>query len=345
MKKILVIVLCLIWTLDGMSQLIPEKNVSITQMDSKKFEDAPKKIYIKNFKIFYQMIAEAEKTVYGGRQIGGGSYTGNATAKLAVGVEGVEPENLQQLTNSIYNEYVEKLKGLGLEIVTSKDLPATEFFQDWELIEGPVVNEEQIKGSLMVIPEGFSYYIKGISRKGKEKTGGFMAGVTGDEGGFTSGLYGPVPKLAKELDDMMIVEVVLSVPSIYLDPKSQLGTAKIKGGAYLRLEQGRVTYVSGESNKPGVAAPEAGFEMIVSKPIMITGVFGEQNFKSTASKARTSTPSYAGFFTVENTSVNITNSIKCKSEDYTTNVGNVLKEYLDISVQKLNTGMSGDKVK
>lgn len=76
------------------AQMIPEKKINVIQVKSKNFNEAPKKVFIKNFKVYYQMIAEAEKTIYGGRQLGGGSYTGNATARLAVGVEGVNAEDL-----------------------------------------------------------------------------------------------------------------------------------------------------------------------------------------------------------------------------------------------------------
>lgn len=346
MKRIVITNLLTLAFLVGYSQLIPEKKIDVSQMKSKKMDEAPKKVYIKDFKVFYQMIAEAEKTSYGGRQLGGGSYKGNATARLAVGVEGVEAEDLQEMTNSIYSNYIQKLEGMGLEVLTSKDIPAIDFYEGWELIEGPRVNQEQVEGSLMVIPANFAYYIKGKNRKGKEKTGGFMAGVTRDATGLTtSGLYGPVPKISKELEDAITVEVVLNVPSIYLDPKSNLAGAKVKGGAYLRLESGRVSYISGESPKPGVAAADKGFEVMVKKPIPIDGVFGEQNFKSVATKARTSVPSYASFFTVENTSVELTNTIKCEARDYKTKVGNVLNEYLDISLDKLRVGLNGDKVK
>jgi hypothetical protein len=327
------------------AQEIPEKNYNVVQMASKKLEDASKKVYIKNFKVFYQMIAEAEKTSYGGRQVGGGSYTGNATARLAVGVEGVDPEDLQELTDKLYNEYVARLESMGFEIISSEDLIGNEFFEDYELLKGPRINQEQIEGSLMVVPSGYSYFVKGVNKKGKEKTGGFMAGVTGDDGGFGSSLYGPVPKVSKALDDAMVIEISLDVPSIYLDPKSNLAGAKVKGGAYLRLQQGKVAYIAGESSKPGVAAPEAGFEVLLTKPVMITGVFGEQNFKSEASKARTSVPSYGGFFTVQNTSVNLTNSIKCEAEDYKTRVGDVLSAYLNLTLDKLEMGLQGDKVK
>ncbi len=327
------------------AQEIPTKNLSVLQMKSKDFEKAPKKVFIKNFKIYYQMIAEAEKTIRGGRQLGGGSYTGDATARLAVGVEGVTPEDLQNLTNGLYNAYVNKLKGMGMEVYSSKDYPSLDFFAEDELLNGPRINQEQIKGSLMVVPADFSYHVRRVNKKGKEK-GGFMSNVGGSYTEFASSIYHKgLPRVSDELEDMIVVDVAINVPSIYLDPKSRLGTVKIKGGAYLRLENARVTYASGKLKQPGATTPKRAIELTLSKPVLIEGVFGDQNFKTQATKQVTTVPPYAAFFTVENVSVQLSNTIKCEASVYTKEVGDIVTEFLDNSIAKLDAGLSGQKVK
>jgi len=348
-KYIIVIgamVFALLFSLNIQAQLIADKVVDVGQVQAKNFDEAPKKVFIKNFKVYYQMIAEAEKTIHGGRQFGGGSYTGDATARLAVGVEGIEPEELQQLTDKLYNDYVAKLKNLGLEVYNSKDYKDLESFADDELLDGPRINEEQIEGSLMVVPNGFSYYVNRVTKKGKEK-GSFISNLGGSGvSEFTSSIYHKgLPKVSKELDDMIVVDVAINVPSIYLDPKSALGTVKIKGGAYLRLENARATYVSGKSPKPGAAAPDKYIEVMLKEPVQINGVFAAQEFKSQAKKQVTTVPSYASFFSVANSKVELSNTIACKSEDYTREVGNAMTEFLDLSIDKLKVGLSGEKVK
>lgn len=324
-------------------EIYTKKNVNLLAK-TKSLKDSPKKVYIKNFKVFYQMIAEAEKTTYGGRQLGGGSYTGNATARMAVGVQGVNSEDLQNMTNDLFKHYVSRLEALGYEVLNSKDLNI-EFFEGWELLEGPRINESQIKGSLMVVPEGYSYYVKGVKKSGKEKTGAFMSGVTGQAENWGSAIYGPLPKITQELNDALVIEVALNVGSIYLDPKSVLGTAKVKGGAYLRLQNARVSYISGRMKGPGVANPENYLELTVSKPVRIPGVFGEQNFKAVAVKQRTTVPDYATFFTVENTEMNLTNFIECESEDFVREVNKTNQAFLDLSLDKLDLALKGEKVK
>lgn len=327
------------------AQKIPEKNLNVLQMKSKGFSDAPKKVFIKNFKIYYQMIAEAEKTSHGGRQFGGGSYTGDATARLAVGVEGIASKDLQQLTNEIYSDYLNNLKAQGLEVYNSKDYPNMEFFAEDQLLEGPRINQEQIKGSLMVVPEDFAYYVKKLTKKGKEK-GSFMSNMGGPTAQFGSAIYhAGLPNVSKELDDMIVVDISINVPSIYLDPKSRLGTVKIKGGAYLRLENARATYVSGKMKKPGAPTPDKAIEVTLTKAVPIPEVFGSQDFKTQATKQRTSVPDYAAFFTVQDTKVELSNTIKCEASVYQEEVGKVVKEFLDQSIVKLSQGLSGEKVK
>lgn len=295
------------------------------------------------------MIAEAEKTVYGGRQFGGGSYTGNATARLAVGVEGINPEHLQELTDELYQEYVSKLEEMGLEVLTAKDIAPIEYFEGWGIINGPHMNQEQLKGSLMVVPEGFSYKIKKLTKKGKEKTGGFMAGVQSVNGtlgvDFASSAYGALPKISNQLDDVIVAEMVINVPSIYLNPKSKLGTAKVKGGPYLRLANAKASYVSGKLNKPGAPYPNAMIEIMLSEAVPINGVFQGEEFKAVATKSRTSVPSYAPFFTVEDKTVELTNTISCDASVYQQAVKKPILSFMELSLNKLSLGLKGEKVK
>ena len=316
----------------------------LTEMKSKNLAEAPKKMFIKSFKIYYQMIAEAETTAQGGRQLGG-NYVGSATARMAVGVEGIDPEHLQKMTNELYEYYIGELKSKGYEIYTADNLPSNEYFEGWTKIDGPNINEEQIQGSLMVIPEGFSYFVKRITNKGKEKTGAFMSGVTGDDGSFSSSFYGPNPKLSDELDDMFVVDVSFNVPSIWLSANNKLGSAKIKGGPNLKISQAKISYISGKANKPGVAYPDKAVETILKEAIPINGVFKDEQFKSVATRSHTYVPSYASYFSVENKSIEVTNTIECDPDQYQSEVKKPIMGFMNKSFELLQTGLNGEKVK
>jgi hypothetical protein len=117
------------------------------------------------------------------------------------------------------------------------------------------------------------------------------------------------------------------------------------GGSYLRLENARATYGSGKLNKPGAATPDKYIEVMLKEPVKIDGVFAAEEFKSQAKKQVTTVPSYAPYFSVANSKVELSNTIKCNSEDYTREVGKAITEFLDISIDKLKVGLSGEKVK
>ena len=343
-------VLALLLSLSISAQELGKKSLSVVGFKAQNLADAPQKVYINNFKIYYQMIAEAEKTVYGGRQFGGGSYTGNATAKLAVGVEGLSPEDLQSLTDQIYSNYVSKLESLGLEVSSARDVSGIPFYAEHTKLDGPRINQEQVPGSLMVVPTDFSYHVQKVTKKGKEKSGGLMGAVTRVNGSsaqdFTSALYHKgLPKISKDLENTIVVDVAINVPSIYLDPKSKLGTAKVKGGPYLRVQNARATYASGKGNKPGAAYPETAVEVILNEPLVINGVFEGEEFKAVATKSRTTVPSYASFFTVEDKTVELTNTIECDASTYKEKVSNAVHVFLDASLDKFSSGLSGEKVK
>lgn len=344
MKTIAITLIACLFAVSSQAQEFTKKNLQINDMKTKSLADAPKKMFIKSFKIYYQMIAEAETTAQGGRQLGG-NYVGSATARMAVGVEGINPEHLQQMTNELYQYYIGELESKGFEVYTADDINGVEYFDGWTKIDGPTINEEQIKGSLMVIPEGYSYYVKRVTKSGKEKTGAFMSGVTGDDGSFTSSFYGPNPKLSKDLEDMYVVEVAFNVPSIWLSGNNKLGSAKIKGGPNLKLAQAKISYISGKANKPGVAYPETAVETILTEAIPVPGVFKDEQFKTVANRSYTYVPSYASFFSVENRSMEVTNTIECDPEKYQVEVKKPIQGLMDKSLELLQLGIDGEKVK
>jgi hypothetical protein len=86
-------------------------------------------------------------------------------------------------------------------------------------------------------------------------------------------------------------------------------------------------------------------EITVTKEIPINGVFKAEKFKTVATQSRTTTPDYAMFFTVDNTSVDITNTIECEADVYKEQVGNTINAFLDLSLEKLKLGLQGEKVK
>ena len=309
-----------------------KKDIKDNSTKPKLMKKAPKKVFIRSFKLYFQMIAEGKTSKRGGRQLGGGSYKGKATARLAVGVKGVSVAGLQELTNKMYAYYLKRLQDEGLEVFTAADLPKIKYFEGWEIINGPHVNEAQLKGYLMVVPEGFNYFVKKVTGKGKEKIGGV----------YQDKAY----KISKQLNDMIVADVELFIPSIWLNASSSmlanLGGAKVKGGPNLRLAAASfIKYQSGQFKIN--AWPETSAILTLKNDIPIEGVFAQQKFKAVATQQRTTIPDYAAFFTVENVKVSITRYISCDEKTYVDKVGKAMQNYMDLTFNKLSNSLKGNK--
>jgi len=330
MKKTVLTIAAFMILSSSFGQIINEKkNIKDFSTKPKQMQKAPKKVYIRTFKVYYQMIAEAEKTNYGGRQIGGGSYKGNATARMAVGVKGVEVESLQKMTDELYSKFKAFLTSEGLEIYTAQNLPPIEYYEGWEKIDGPHINEEQFQGYLMIAPEGYSYYVKKVSNKGKEKVG--------------EAYQDKAFKISDQLDDMIVADVELKIPSIWLDASAKLGTAKVKGGDYLRLASTSIIkFQTGRFNSIS-AFPKASSINMLKSDIPINGVFSGEKLKTVATQQRTTVPSYASFFTVDNTAVDITNYVECENETYISKVNETMNAYLDLATDRFKKNLNGEK--
>src|ERR1044071_2663843 len=62
------------------------------------------KIFIAGFDVNFQVYNEKEKYKQGGAQLGGG-MKGDAHTAISVGLEGLDEATVQEITNSLYNDY------------------------------------------------------------------------------------------------------------------------------------------------------------------------------------------------------------------------------------------------
>ena len=181
------------------------------------------RIYISNFEVNFQIYNEKQDFKQGGNMFGGGKR-GDAMAEASIGIQGVTEKGLQSITNDLYQEYVEQLKAEGLELVSADEAGKTKVYEGFERLDNAPISEAEIPGTLSVYPEGYSFYVKGETKKGKKKKGGFLG-----DSGFLS------PALSKQLDDAIIARVNLTV--LFVEDKNAFkgNGAKIKVKTNLRL--------------------------------------------------------------------------------------------------------------
>lgn len=179
------------------AQSLGEYKPSVNKYGLNKLKKAPKKIFIYSFNVNFEVYKEAVDFKQGSSQFGGG-YSGDATARAAVGLEGIDFSLIQEKTNLLYQEYLELLKSKGLEIINPDDAKNIEAFEGWEEVGGPYLGEVGIPGVLLCVPDGFKTFIKGVKKSGKTKKG------------MLQDNFLPAT-LSKQLDDAIIANVNLYV--------------------------------------------------------------------------------------------------------------------------------------
>lgn len=181
------------------------------------------RIYIAGFDVNFQIYNEKESFRQGGRMLGG-AHKGDAKAALSVGLEGLDEKTVQDITNRLYQEYLEKIKAKGLTIITPGEARKIEAYEGYERMTGGAVSFDEIPGVMTSTPMGFDYFIKGKNKDGKEKKGGFLGNQA-----MT------FPKISKDLGDAIVANVDITILFIQDQDSWQGAGAKIKVKTNLRL--------------------------------------------------------------------------------------------------------------
>lgn len=199
------------WKADGFTQ--------------KKFNNSEKKIFIQHFIVNYQTVM-----VSYAKARGGNSYSG-AVAGLALGLDEVTDEQLQNMTNQYYNDFVAKLESSGFKIMTVDEVQQVAHFSDWGRIEGgEPAQHPKATGYLTTIPAGFTQ-------------------LDGGAGAFNLGGH---PE-SKQLGGAIVVRVYLTVPfaeSQSINGGLVGGVAKITAKADLRVSPSESIPQQGDFKKP-----------------------------------------------------------------------------------------------
>lgn len=333
MKKILIITLmCL--PLFGYSQIITEKDVKDWGYGEKKLKKAPKKIYVKDFFVNYQVLSSNSETATN-------SDLGTSKAMMSVGLTGLETEDFQEITDTAYERLVKKLSDAGYEIVSSEEAGKTEMFQDYTKVAGGTPSQAQIIGYISTAPTGFDFYVKKVTNKGKTK----------------SAFFDVTPKLSKQLGDIPVLEASVNFQFVSIEGSSFAGAAKMKGKVdFVLAATGVGTSAEGIFGSKmqttptiervvwkGGAAGAGALSVIQFSPkdnISIEGVVESKKFKEYVSNSAYQ-PSYAGIVLTKDKKIEVSHQVKADREAYKAKSLQALNEYLDQMIQKLIESSNG----
>lgn len=164
-----------------------------------KLKSKPKRIYISNFSINYQLFNEKEKTKKGGALFRDKGVRGDATAELMVGLGNLTENDFQKITDSLYVVFVTQLKEKGFEIISADVAGKTDTYKDWTKASGPKVEVSAMPGMITAYPKDYTFYYEEKTKVGKFFGDKFAA------------LDKTPQNLSKEMDDAIVVDVDLYV--------------------------------------------------------------------------------------------------------------------------------------
>ncbi|TXE11196.1 hypothetical protein [Algoriphagus aquimarinus] len=306
-------------------QIVTSKNVSDNSYGEKKLKDAPKKVYLNQFFVNYQLIAASSEASAGGK----------TKAEMAVGMTGVEIADMQEITNNAYAMVVKKLQDAGIEIVNSAEAGNTEFYSDWTKMTGGTPSKAQLIGYVSTAPAGFDFYVKKVDSKGKTK-GTFLD---------------TTPKLSKELGDIPVFEANICFQFVTIEGNSSYVTdaTKMKGVVQYQMPEVAIAKsaegIFGSKIETSRVAARvvwkggmngAGANTILSYSpkggIEIPGVMEEKKFKEYVTPDRSYNTTYAGVAYTNDKELEVSHQVKADRAAYKTKTQQALNEYLSLVV-------------
>lgn len=167
MKKIIVGLLLLVMGLSALAQSISEVKLRSDENGRGKLKKAPKKIFVAEFRVMYQLLYVAEDTKKG--SVFDGGMTGDVSVALAMGLQGITEDDLVQNTNHLYQTFTQQMKEAGYQLVSADAMAGIKEFKDWERKKGGGLSDAQFKGFVMSTPTDFEYFVKGTRADGGRK--------------------------------------------------------------------------------------------------------------------------------------------------------------------------------
>ena len=326
------------------AQEVGDINMKTSGFGQKKMSKAPKRVYISEFNINYQLAYSQTSIARGGRELGGG-YRGDAKASLSVAIPGIDLNALQRITDDVYEAYIEKLKSEGFEVINAETAGATDLLSGWEKQIGGEISEAQFPGYIATTPTGKDYFVRRVTKKGRKK----------------NGIFEYATKLSKQLDGATIIKINLAIPFVEEAEggvskslrKSIGGLAKVVVRPNFRLAnyesvqlKNTVLTVQTGSGYYYMASLKNQGQIVQSlkKDVEIAGVFEKKKYKATQSADQDIWGASNGFYTVfsyDDRELKKTQAVPCKPEEYLAGARQVIEGYINTSLAGFLTASKG----
>lgn len=290
------------------------------------FRKSPKRIVISDFQVNFQTALQLEDKKKGGKMWRGG-LKGDAKASLTLVLDGLNIEDLQQLTDKLFEEYKADLAAKGFEIVPIEELWNHSAYQKnreqrWDLRSGQGGEKGDEFGDIVMRPTGQKFIVAKQNMENK-KAGPLKLANYEEQVEM---------KVSNQKNDFIFNKVVLNVIS-FDNALSETTRALNRHAGYAQVKAETDFKIDESSfNKFDIG------QMVSNRGVEVEGVLEKQKFDASQGADVDKRGMDAGVFHVwrveDKEDINVS-VVKCDSEKYKRGAEMAIESFLDATIQKL----------
>lgn len=313
-------------------QTVEKSKIKFGGYGAKKFNKGGKKVFIEQFDVSYQYIYAKSTQTRGGRQAGGG-YLGNAKAALFLGLDGITPEQLQEITDKAYKDFTDKLEKKGFSILTGEDFKAHAYYAGSNSHKGGEPHE-YYKGFISTSPSDITFLFKEY------------------------GIFNTSLKTSKQLDGVIIARINIMVPfaedgesqgsraltksfggvaKVVAKPNLRIGSTSIQSKSKLGFDKYRTIGSMIDIGFQKSLKEQAWQTAVSVKGIKITGVLPNKKYKAVKSAGQDLDGTQVGnyrVFNIPDNEIKKMQIIKIDGKKYKKGVQEAFDYYIGTTIDK-----------
>lgn len=290
------------------------------------FRKSPKRIVISDFQVNFQTALQLEDKKKGGKMWRGG-LKGDAKASLTLVLDGLNIEDLQQLTDKLFEEYKADLRAKGFEIASVDELWNHSAYEKnrekrWDLRSGQGGEKGDEFGTIVMRPTGQKFIVNKQSMINR-KTGPLKMANYEEQVEM---------KVSNQKTDFIFNKVVLNLLA-FDNALSETTRALNRHAGYAQVKAETDFKIDSKSyNKFNIG------QMIAKSGVEVEGVLEKQKFDASQGADVDRRGMDAGVFHVwrveDKEDVNVS-VVKCDPEKYKKGAELAISSFLDATIQKL----------
>lgn len=290
------------------------------------FRKSPKRIVISDFQVNFQTALQLEDKKKGGKLWRGG-IKGDAKASLTLVLDGLNMDELQQLTDKLFEQYKADLVSKGFEIAPIEELWNHSTYQKnrekrWDLRSGQGGEKGDEFGAIVMRPTGQKFIVNKQSMENK-KTGPLKIANYEEQVEM---------KVSNQKTDFIFNKVVLNVLA-FDNALSETTRALNRHAGYAQVKAETDFKIDSKSyNKFNIGM------MVSNRGVEVEGVLEKQKFDASQGADVDRRGMDAGVFHIwrveDKEDINVS-VVKCNPETYKKGAELAITSFLDATIEKL----------